>query len=99
EFHHARAQNYLNILQYFEPKFLLGLTATPERTDQADILSLCNNNLVFERNLVHGINQGILAPFHYYGIWDDTLDYQEIPWRNGKFDPNALDAEFATTRR
>ncbi|PML39513.1 DEAD/DEAH box helicase [Vibrio breoganii] len=99
EFHHARAQNYLNILQYFEPKFLLGLTATPERTDQADILSLCNNNLVFERNLVHGINQGILAPFHYYGIWDDTLDYQEIPWRNGTFDPNALDAEFATTRR
>lgn len=99
EFHHASASTYLNILQYFEPKFLLGLTATPERTDQADILSLCNNNLVFERNLVHGINQGILAPFHYHGIWDDTLDYQEIPWRNGKFDPNALDAEFATTRR
>ncbi|HFQ4975322.1 TPA: DEAD/DEAH box helicase family protein [Vibrio vulnificus] len=99
EFHHASAKTYLNILNHFEPKFLLGLTATPERTDQANILSLCNDNLVFERNLVHGINDEILVPFHYYGIWDDSVDYQEIPWRNGKFDPTALDAQFATTRR
>ncbi|OBT13430.1 DEAD/DEAH box helicase [Vibrio sp. UCD-FRSSP16_10] len=99
EFHHASANTYLNILNYFEPTFLLGLTATPERTDQTNILSLCNNNLVFERNLVHGINDGILVPFHYYGIWDDTLNYQAIPWRNGKFDPTSLDAEFATTKR
>ncbi|MEZ9945322.1 DEAD/DEAH box helicase [Vibrio breoganii] len=99
EFHHASANTYLNILNYFEPKFLLGLTATPDRTDQADILSLCNNNLVFDRNLVHGIDNGILVPFHYFGIWDDTLDYQEIPWRNGKFDPSSLDAAFATHKR
>ncbi|GEA50052.1 DEAD/DEAH box helicase [Vibrio inusitatus NBRC 102082] len=99
EFHHASANTYLNILNYFEPKFLLGLTATPDRTDQADILSLCNNNLVFERNLVHGIDTGILVPFHYFGIWDDTLNYQEIPWRNGKFDPKSLDAAFATQKR
>ncbi|POC14358.1 DEAD/DEAH box helicase, partial [Vibrio vulnificus] len=57
------------------------------------------DNLVFERNLVHGIDDEILVPFHYYGIWDDSVDYQEIPWRNGKFDPTALDAQFATTRR
>ncbi len=99
EFHHASAKTYLNILNYFEPKFLLGLTATPERTDQANILSLCHDNLVFERNLVHGIDAEILVPFHYHGIWDDSVDYQEIPWRNGKFDPNELDAQFATTRR
>lgn len=99
EFHHASARTYLNILNYFEPKFLLGLTATPERTDQANILSLCHNNLVFERNLVHGIDGEILVPFHYFGVWDDSVDYQEIPWRNGKFDPAALDAQFATTRR
>ncbi|GEM79587.1 DEAD/DEAH box helicase family protein [Vibrio superstes] len=99
EFHHASASTYLNVLNYFEPKFLLGLTATPDRTDQADILSLCNNNLVFERNLVHGIDTGILVPFHYFGVWDDTLDYQEIPWRNGKFDPRSLDAAFATQKR
>ncbi|MFM2609376.1 DEAD/DEAH box helicase family protein [Vibrio chagasii] len=99
EFHHASARTYLNILNHFEPKFLLGLTATPERPDQANILSLCHDNLVFERNLVHGIDSQILVPFHYYGIWDDSVDYQDIPWRNGKFDPSALDAQFATTRR
>jgi superfamily II DNA or RNA helicase/SOS-response transcriptional repressor LexA len=99
EFHHASAKTYLNILNYFEPKFLLGLTATPERTDQANILSLCHDNLVFERNLVHGIDHEILVPFHYYGVWDDSVDYQAIPWRNGKFDPAALENQFATTRR
>lgn len=99
EFHHASAKTYLNILNHFEPQFLLGLTATPERTDQANILSLCHDNLVFERNLVHGIDGEILVPFHYYGIWDNSVDYQEIPWRNGKFDPAALDAKFATAKR
>ncbi|WP_394241105.1 DEAD/DEAH box helicase family protein [Vibrio astriarenae] len=99
EFHHASARTYINVLNYFEPRFLLGLTATPERTDQANILSLCNDNLVYERNLVHGIDDNILVPFHYYGIWDDSVNYQEIPWRNGKFDPSELDAQFATTQR
>ncbi len=99
EFHHASAPTYQNILNYFQPKFLLGLTATPERTDQANILALCHNNLVFERNLVHGIDEKILVPFHYYGIWDDSVDYQALPWRNGKFDPQVLENEFATIKR
>ena len=99
EFHHASASTYQNVLNYFEPKFLLGLTATPERTDQANILALCHNNLVFERNLVHGIDEKILVPFHYYGIWDDSVDYQAIPWRNGKFDPEAIENQFATQKR
>ena len=99
EFHHADAKTYRNLLKHFEPKFLLGLTATPERTDQADILSLCDNNLVFERNLVHGINAQLLAPFHYYGIDDKYVDYDEIPWRNGKFDLSALENAFASRKR
>ncbi|MGI2259656.1 DEAD/DEAH box helicase family protein [Shewanella sp. GXUN23E] len=99
EFHHASAPTYKALLAYFEPRFLLGLTATPERSDQADILSLCDNNLVFERNLVHGIDAGILVPFDYFGIYDKYVDYQEIPWRNGKFDPSALDNALATKRR
>ena len=99
EFHHADAKTYRNLLKHFEPKFLLGLTATPERTDQADILSLCDNNLVFERNLVHGINARLLAPFHYYGINDKYVDYDEIPWRNGKFDFGALEHAFASRKR
>lgn len=99
EFHHASSSTYQALLAYFDPSFLLGLTATPERSDQADILSLCNNNLVFERNLVHGINNKILVPFDYYGIYDQFVNYQEIPWRNGKFDPAALDTAFATQQR
>ena len=99
EFHHASASTYKKLLTYFQPKFLLGLTATPERTDQSDILSLCDNNLVFERNLVHGIDEKILVPFHYYGIYDQYVDYDEIPWRNGRFDPKQLDTAFATIKR
>lgn len=99
EFHHASTPSYRSILQHFNPLFLLGLTATPERTDQADILTLCDNNLVFERNLVHGINQQLLAPIHYYGIFDEFVDYQEIPWRSGRFDPELIDVAFATQKR
>lgn len=99
EFHHAAARSYRQLLAYFRPQFLLGLTATPERSDQADILALCDNNLVFERNLVHGIDEKLLAPFDYYGIYDQAVNYQEIPWRNGKFDPDSLDNALATQRR
>ena len=99
EFHHAGAQTYRDLLKYFQPGFLLGLTATPERTDQADILSLCDSNLVFERNLSYGINARLLSPFHYYGINDKYVDYDEIPWRNGKFVTHALENAFATRKR
>ena len=99
EFHHASATTYRNLLTHFQPKFLLGLTATPERTDQADILSLCDNNLVFERDLVYGINANLLAPFHYFGIEDKFVKYEEIPWRNGKFLTEELTNNLATHRR
>ncbi len=99
EFHHASAPTYKNLLNYFQPAFMLGLTATPERTDQADILSLCDNNIVFERNLVHGIDSKILVPFDYHGIYDEFVNYEEIPWRNGHFDPASLDTALATKQR
>jgi superfamily II DNA or RNA helicase/SOS-response transcriptional repressor LexA len=99
EFHHAGASSYRALLAHFSPRFLLGLTATPERTDQADILSLCDNNLVFERNIINGIETGILVPFQYHGINDTTVDYKSLPWRNGKFDPKALENQFATKKR
>ncbi len=99
EFHHASAKTYQQVLNYFNPRFLLGLTATPERTDQADILILCDNNLVYERDLFDSINAGLLAPFHYIGIADKHVDYQEISWRNGKFDPTQLHNKLATYAR
>ena len=99
EFHHAGAASYQRLLASFSPKFLLGLTATPERTDRADILSLCDNNLVFENGMVPAIDQGVLCPFSYFGIADIEVNYQEISWRNGKFDPEELQNQLATEAR
>lgn len=99
EFHHAAAPTYRKLLAHFKPRFLLGLTATPERTDQSDILSLCDDNLVFTRDLFHGIEQEFLCPFSYYGIYDESIDYKEIPWRNGRFDPESLSTKLSTLAR
>ena len=99
EFHHAAASTYRRLLQYFRPRFLLGLTATPERTDQSDILSLCDDNLVFGYSLFDGVNNRHLAPFHYYGVYDESVDYREIPWRSSKFDPELLSNKLATLSR
>lgn len=99
EFHHAAAQTYRRVLRHFQPRFLLGLTATPSRTDRSDILSLCDDNLVYVKDLHDAIGMGLLVPFGYWGIWDRTVDYQEIPWRSGRFDPHALEARLATMNR
>lgn len=99
EFHHAAATTYRRLLAYFSPRFLLGLTATPDRSDQSDILSLCDDNLVFTRKLFDGINSKLLVPFHYYGIFDSSVDYTEIPWRSGRFDPAQLSTKLATLAR
>lgn len=99
EFHHAAACTYRRLLTHFAPSFLLGLTATPDRTDQSDILSLCDDNLVYTCHLFSGIEAGLLAPFHYYGIQDESVDYREVPWRNGRFDPEQLSNKLATLAR
>ncbi len=99
EFHHANSNTYRRLINHFQPRFMLGLTATPERTDQADILSLCDDNLVYERNFIEGINADLLCPFHYHGIHDRAVDYTEIPWRNGRFDPADLSNKLATRAR
>lgn len=99
EFHHAAAPTYHRLLNYFSPQYMLGLTATPDRTDRSDILSLCDDNLVFEYPLFEGVRGNFLVPFHYYGIYDDSVDYSEIPWRNGQFDPSLLGNKLATLSR
>ena len=89
EFHHASAATYRRLLEHFTPTFLLGLTATPERTDGADLLALCGENLAYRCDLVEGIRRGLLSPFDYYGV-PDEVDYTNIPWRNGRFDESEL---------
>lgn len=98
EFHHAAAATYRRLIDHFTPKFLLGLTATPERTDGGDLLALCGENLVYRCDLVEGITRGLLSPFDYYGVPDD-VDYSNIPWRNSRFDEEELTNAVATSAR
>jgi len=98
EFHHASARTYQQLLAHFTPRFLLGLTATPERSDQSNILALCDDNLVFNKDLFDGIEAKLLCPFSYQGI-ADIIDYEEIAWRNGTFDPTQLSNQLATHAR
>ncbi|OPX45947.1 UvrABC system protein B [Ruminiclostridium hungatei] len=90
EFHHAVADSYKNIIEYFRPGFLLGLTATPERLDSQDVFALCDYNLVYEVRLKEAINKGWLVPFRYYGVYDET-DYSRIDYRNGRYDGKQLE--------
>lgn len=98
EFHHAQARTYRKLIEYFKPSFLLGLTATPERSDGADLLALCDDNLVYRCELTRGIQSGLLCPFRYFGV-PDTVDYKNIPWRNKKFDEDKLTEAVATQAR
>ncbi|MBK9410114.1 MAG: DEAD/DEAH box helicase family protein [Gemmatimonadetes bacterium] len=98
EFHHASAETYRRLLDHFAPDFLLGLTATPERTDGADLLSLCGGNLVYRCDVADGIRRGLLSPFEYYGV-PDEVDYTNIPWRSNRFDEEALSTAVATQSR
>jgi superfamily II DNA or RNA helicase len=98
EFHHAAAATYRKLIAHFSPKFLLGLTATPERTDGGDLLALCQENLVYRCDLDRGIRDKLLVPFHYLGV-PDEVDYQNIPWRNNRFDEEELTRAVATQRR
>lgn len=98
EFHHAAAATYRKVIDHFAPRFLLGLTATPDRMDGANLLALCADNLVFSCDLVEGIRRNELVPFHYWGV-PDPVDFEPIPWRNGRFDPEALEAAIETQER
>lgn len=98
EFHHAAANTYRRVLAHFRPRFILGLTATPERADAAELLALCSDNLVYDCGLVEGVTRGLLCPFEYHAI-PDVANYAHVPWRNGRFDPEELTAQLATIHR
>lgn len=98
EFHHAEAPTYRRLLDHFTPQFLLGLTATPERSDGGNLLALCSENLVYRCDLPEGVARGLLCPFVYYGI-PDEVEYQNIPWRSNRFEEVALTEAVATRSR
>ena len=68
EAHHAVAESYIKMLDYFKPKFILGMTATPERTDGFQLFSLFKNNIALEIRLYDAIESDLVVPFHYFGI-------------------------------
>ena len=93
EFHHAVNDQYQRIVNYFKPQFLLGLTATPERMDGRNIYEICDYNVPYEISLKEAINKGMLVPFHYYGIFDDT-DYSRLHIVRGRYDEKELNETY-----
>ena len=84
EFHHAAARTYRRLIAYFRPIFLLGLTATPERTDGGDLLGLCGENLVYRCNIPEGIQRELLCPFHYSEGESVTADPAQLVRGQGR---------------
>ena len=93
EFHHAVNEQYQRIVEYFKPQFLLGLTATPERMDGKNIYEICDYNVPYEISLKEAINKGMLVPFHYYGIYDET-DYSSLHLVKGRYEEKELNETY-----
>ena len=89
EFHHAAAKSYQRLLQHYEPKILLGLTATPERMDGKSILPYFNNRIAAEIRLPEAIDRKLLCPFQYFGV-TDSIDLDKVKWSVGGYDRHEL---------
>lgn len=90
EFHHAEATTYKRLIAQLVPRELLGLTATPERADGADVRTYFDGRTAAELRLWDALSAELLCPFHYFGIADGT-DLRGIEWRRGRYDERALD--------
>ena len=89
EVHHISASSYRPILKAFNPKILLGLTATPERNDGEDILIDFDDHIAAEIRLPEALNRQLLCPFQYFGI-SDSIDLSHVNCVNGKYDVGEL---------
>lgn len=89
EFHHAAAPTYQKLLTYYNPKILLGLTATPERMDGKNILEYFDNRIAAEIRLPEAIDRKLLCPFQYFGV-SDIVDLDELKWTRGGYDKTEL---------
>lgn len=89
ETHHSTAKTYRRLLEHFDPKILLGLTATPERLDGESILEFFNHRIVDEIRLAEAIDRKMLSPFHYFGVSEET-DLRGLRWTSGRYDVGEL---------
>ena len=90
EFHHAAAPTYQKLLSYYQPRILLGLTATPERMDGKNILPYFNNRIAAEIRLPEAIDRKLLCPFQYFGV-TDTVDLDTLKWSAGGYQKSELE--------
>jgi len=89
ECHHLTASSYRGIINYFNPKILLGLTATPERMDGGDIKEDFHGRIAAEIRLPEALNRKLLCPFQYFGI-SDSVDLTRVKWERGRYIPSEL---------
>jgi superfamily II DNA or RNA helicase len=89
ECHHLTASSYRGIIKYFNPKILLGLTATPERMDGGDIKEDFHYRIAAEIRLPEALNRKLLCPFQYFGI-SDSVDLSKVQWERGRYIPSEL---------
>lgn len=89
ECHHLTAASYRGIINFFNPKVLLGLTATPERMDGGDIKEDFHHKIAAEIRLPEALNRKLLCPFQYFGI-SDSVDLNTVSWERGRYTPSEL---------
>lgn len=99
EFHHAAADTYGRVLERLNPRFLLGLTATPFRSDQRDLLSICDGNLAYQIGLLEAIAFGWLVPFRYCGVADVVTYTDDLLNTRKTYDSAKLTVRFNTPER
>ena len=103
EVHHGAAKSYQKLLEFYKPKVLLGLTATPERMDGADITKYFDKRMAYEMRLPEAIDNKLLCPFQYFGV-SDFVDLSKLKWTRGGYETSelenvfVLDAEIAKRR-
>ena len=97
EFHHAAAPTYQKLLNHFQPKILLGLTATPERMDGKSILDYFGGRTAAEIRLPEAIDRKLLCPFQYFGV-SDTVDLDDLRWARGGYDKSQLTNLYSLNR-
>ncbi|MFD1739513.1 DUF3427 domain-containing protein [Bacillus salitolerans] len=90
EFHHAAAETYQRLLNHYQPKILLGLTATPERMDGKDILTYFDHTIAAEMRLTEAVNQKLLSPFQYFCV-SDQVDLSKLKWSRKGYDIRELE--------
>ncbi len=89
EFHHAVAKSYIKLLNYYKPRVLMGLTATPERMDGQDILQFFDDRVAASIRLPEAIERRLLSPFQYFGV-SDEVDLDDLKWSRGGYDRTEL---------